>query len=276
MIVLDYSGTLSLGAVQFGRTESLIEALKRSGLWDLGVSSPEIFWDEIVNPTWQEGSTTGVTYKHLLAKRLRQIREISPSAPEASTASIEHSAANFVDRYFERSSIAPEWADVLHTLVALPEGVVVIATDHYAEATGHIAAQLRRFDLDGLPALQATGSPLDKVLIANSADFGCHKSSLEFWEKFREAAALDELSQIVIIDDFGFNEQTGDSYAGREKVTARMNDTIALLKDVFKAQIHVFPFFLHHNPAETSSEAHQEYQDLIRKAERFSLRFLAK
>ena len=62
-IVLDYSGTLSIGAVLFSTPERLAEALRQSGLANLGVTTPAAFWDQIVNPTWEKGSTTSAGYR---------------------------------------------------------------------------------------------------------------------------------------------------------------------------------------------------------------------
>ncbi len=59
LIVFDFSGTLSLTAVEFGKSEKLVPVLEKSGLVKLGVASEAFFWDEIVYPTWVEGSTTG-------------------------------------------------------------------------------------------------------------------------------------------------------------------------------------------------------------------------
>ncbi|MBZ0285030.1 MAG: hypothetical protein K8L97_30120 [Anaerolineae bacterium] len=66
LVVLDYSGTLSIDITMFGRTDILIKALKRSGLWNLGVENEGIFWGQIVNPTWTEGSLTQIGYKALI------------------------------------------------------------------------------------------------------------------------------------------------------------------------------------------------------------------
>ena len=52
LIIFDYSGTLSLESTLFGRPDYLMKQLKESGLMDLGVTSPTIFWEQIVNPTW--------------------------------------------------------------------------------------------------------------------------------------------------------------------------------------------------------------------------------
>ncbi|MBE0555684.1 MAG: hypothetical protein IH628_00495, partial [Proteobacteria bacterium] len=58
VLIFDYSGTLSLEMPRFARAENLRRALAETGLAAVGVTGPEIFWDEIVNPTWVEGSTT--------------------------------------------------------------------------------------------------------------------------------------------------------------------------------------------------------------------------
>ena len=81
LVIFDYSGTLSLEAPCFGRPENLGPALAESGLSGLGVS-PENFWERIVNPTWEEGSTTAIGYQRLLAARIGALG-LAPGVPEA-------------------------------------------------------------------------------------------------------------------------------------------------------------------------------------------------
>jgi hypothetical protein len=66
LIIFDYSGTLSLESTLFARPEYLMKQLTESGLMELGVSNPDVFWNEIVNPSWLEGSTTPVGYKKVI------------------------------------------------------------------------------------------------------------------------------------------------------------------------------------------------------------------
>ncbi len=57
VVIFDWSGTLSPEAVRFAEDENLKRELERSGLASLGMATSETFWNEIVNPTWEEGST---------------------------------------------------------------------------------------------------------------------------------------------------------------------------------------------------------------------------
>ena len=73
LVIFDYSGTLSLESTLFARPDFLMKQLKESGLANLGIESPETFWGEIVNPTWQRGSTTSVGYKKVIGDRISAI-----------------------------------------------------------------------------------------------------------------------------------------------------------------------------------------------------------
>ena len=73
LIIFEYSGTLSLDAVLFTRPGNLMKELRGSGLVDLGITSPEISWEEIVNHTWEEGSAASFGYKKVMAKRVKKI-----------------------------------------------------------------------------------------------------------------------------------------------------------------------------------------------------------
>jgi len=59
LLIFDYSGTLSLEAPRFGQPENLPRALAETGLAALGVTSPEIFWGQIVNPPGSRGAHAG-------------------------------------------------------------------------------------------------------------------------------------------------------------------------------------------------------------------------
>ena len=90
LIIFDYSGTLSLESTMFGRPDYLMKQLRESGLADLGVTSPDIFWKEIVNPTWVEGSTTQVGYKKIIEDRISAILDRNMSVATADNILLLH------------------------------------------------------------------------------------------------------------------------------------------------------------------------------------------
>jgi hypothetical protein len=55
---------------------------------------------------------------------------------------------------------------------------------------------------------------------------------------------------VLLIDDFGCNEQKGDSYGAPEKVEQRKNNTIRLLQEVFSAEVQAIPFIIEANEDE--------------------------
>ena len=118
LVIFDYSGTLSLGAIGFGTPEYLMNRLTETGLAHCGVTGTDIFWHEIVKPTWHEGSTTSIGYTHLM---VRQVTEISKKAAIAvSRAEIHKAAACFVESYFAHAFIDRQWQRLLGKLVKEP------------------------------------------------------------------------------------------------------------------------------------------------------------
>ncbi len=258
LFIFDYSGTLSREAPRFARPESLRRALTESGLAGLGVATPELFWEEIVNPTWSEGSTTRAGYGRVMAKRIAALR----LAPGASTGEIDAAAARFVEGYLDHSRIDPRWRPLIARLSGHPEAVTIIATDHYAEATGMIIRNLDAWDIpaEGIdlsfpPRVRAPGVfpenatpavplPLHRVIVANSADIGAWKAEMRFWKTVKDRLATGRIARLLVIDDFGFNEEAADSYGGDlVKIAVRQEKTRAGLREVFRVDPEIIPFF---------------------------------
>jgi len=243
MVIFDYSGTLSLEAPRFGRPENLVRALEESGLAALGVATPESFWENIVNPTWVEGSTTAIGYTRIMAERIAALRR----APAAPLSEMEAAASRFVAAYFAASRIDPHWRPVLARLSQHPAALAVIATDLYAEATGKITGYLDSWGISSRKFGQGEESPslpASGFFVANSADLGIWKADRRFWEILRSCLPLAAVRRILLIDDFGVNEEAGDSYGARAKVLARQEKTIANLRETFRAVVGVAPFYL--------------------------------
>lgn len=236
MIIFDWSGTLSPDAVRFGEDENLKRELERSGLAAVGVTTTEIFWNEIVNPTWEEGSTTAAGYAEMIVRRIK-----TAFSPGISEDRIRESAARFVDSYLAHSSIDGRWHPILKRLMEDPSVMTVIATDHYAEATAYLVRSLGEMGIRAVPVNDASG-PSPSFVVANSADAGAHKADRPFWECLRDALPPDAIRRVLLVDDFGFNEAGGDDYGERRKVEARKGATIALLEDVFGVAVSAVPF----------------------------------
>ncbi len=240
LVIFDYSGTLSLEAPRFGRPANLVRALAESGLFSLGVTTPEIFWEEIVGPTWIQGSTTAIGYRRVMAERIAALG----LAPGATGAEITAAASRFVDRYLDHSRIDPHWRPLLEKLTGYPGAAVVIATDHYAEATETIIRYLHSWDIPARKAGEEAEPRLSPFFIANSADIGFWKADRRFWEVLKSRFSPETVRSVLIIDDFGFNEEQGDSYGEWARVEARQEKTFTVLGEVFQAGVEVIPFFL--------------------------------
>jgi len=268
LIIFDYSGTLSLESTLFGRPDYLMKQLKERGLMDLGVTSPSIFWEQIVNPTWVEGSTTQAGYKKVMEDRISAILYQNMSI--VSCVKISDAASLFVDTYLSNSRIEGRWQPVLDKFNRHPSVRVIIATDHYAEATDYILQFLKELHIQAVPArvaMSTTGST--SVIVANSADLGFHKDDLRFWEILRNGLNLDEVRHILLIDDFGYNEQKENSYSTPEKVEQRKRDTVRLLQEVFSAEVQAVPFIIEDDKNE------KDLSDLITNASAIIYRYLA-
>jgi hypothetical protein len=217
-----------------------MQQLQETGLRDFGIENPRIFWDQLVNPTWMEGSTTGVGYKKVLRDRI--IATLQPDMTIHRRARLADAVADFVDRYFSRSVIDPRWASILRRINAHHAVKTVIATDHYAEATGTIVRFLGKWQI---MAKTATGDDIDSptahFIVANSADIGFHKADPRFWKIVKANLNIDAVRRILLIDDFGANEQNEDDYGNRRKVEKRMKETVLTLQAVFSTAVNVFP-----------------------------------
>jgi len=235
LVIFDYSGTLSPDAVRFAEDDNLTEELERSGLAALGVGDPETFWNEIANPTWQEGSTTPVGYGEVIFRRIKEA-----FFPAVLDEEVRVIAARFVDSYLTHSPIDDRWRPILEKLGEDPAVMTVIATDHYAEATGYIVRYLGEMGAGAMSLKDAPGAA--PFGVANSADMGAHKADRAFWEVLRGSLQLDAVRSVLIVDDFGFNEEAGDSYADRQKVDGRKDATLALLEGVFGVPVYRVSF----------------------------------
>jgi len=236
VVIFDWSGTLSPDAVRFAEDGNLRRELQRSGLAALGAATPETFWNGIVNPTWEEGSTTAAGYAEMIVQRIRAV--FSPAVPDDR---IRASAARFVDSYLTHSAIDGRWRPVLQQLGEDPSVVTIIATDHYAEATGYLVRFLGEMNIPAVPLKDTSDAP-SPFVVANSADLGAHKADRAFWETIRNSLGLEAVRRVVVVDDFGFNEETGDSYGERQKVETRKEATLALLGGVFGVPASFVPF----------------------------------
>ena len=258
LIILDYSGTLSPESTLFGRPDYLMKQLKESGLTDLGVTSPRIFWEQIVNPTWVEGSTTQVGYKKLIKDKISAILYQNMSI--VSNAKISDAASLFVDSYLSHSRIDGRWQPVLEKFNSYPSVRAIIATDHYAEATGYILQFFEELHVQAVAAGAAMAAPGSKaVIVANSADLGFHKDNLRFWEILKNGLYMGGVRRILLIDDFGCNEAKGNSYSAAEKVDQRKRVTVRLLQEIFSVEVQAVPFIIEDYKNE------QDISDLITK-----------
>ncbi len=234
LIIFDYSGTLSMEMAAFARPDNLMKHLKSSGLFTLGVDSFALFW-EIINATWTKGSTTKLGYKNVMQAR---ICELFPEITGSRQPEVANAVARFVGAYLDHSRIDEHWQSILQELSAKKSVQVIIATDHYAEATDVIIKYLSAWNIQATTtAARSSGN----YIVANSADIGAQKSERKFWETIKTKCG-DNIHKAMLIDDFGANEQSADAYAQANVISARRQKTIKLLENVFSGQVECFSF----------------------------------
>lgn len=274
LVIFDYSGTLSLEAPRFARQENLLSALAESGLARLGIATPEKFWGEIVGPTWTRGGTTAIGYKRIMAQRI----EALGVAPDATREEIAAAAFRFVNLYLTHSRIDPLWRPMLENLTGNPGAYVVIATDHYAEATEAITHNLDSWNIPARKAGEKGGIAPDSsvknrelfpLFIANSADIGFWKADCRFWDVLKLRLPLETVRSVLIIDDFGFNEEQGDGYGNLARVEARQKETAASLQEIFQTSLTVIPFFLKIGERDRNEAGAQRIAETVRQIDRF-------
>lgn len=240
LVVLDFAGTLSLDTVRFAQPDRLTAALRSSGLAAFGVDTPEVLWSQVIEPTWQRGSTTGAGYAAVVADATATLRRERGQPVEP--AAIRAAADAFTDRYLAASTIAEPWWPWLRRLVLRPHVTAVIATDHYAELTPHLRSALDAVGLAGIPLPRPEATLTgEAVVVANSADLGAHKADAEFWASVEHALATMPAT-VLLVDDFGANEDPGSAYADTDAVRRRHDRTARLLADVFQTRpvVHCF------------------------------------
>jgi hypothetical protein len=243
LILFDFSGTLSLGAVEFGKSENLVPALNRSGMVALGVTSEIFFWNEIVYPTWVEGSTTARGYQAVLVDRIQALGLQTPGDPHP-LSSIQKAVSLLLDQYFDQCRIDVRWRSLLEDLRDDPSVKVVIATDHYAEATPLIIGRLADWQIEARALAEVVPGMKKSFLIANSADLGVHKADVHFWQRIRDKLVGRGRCRVLLVDDFGANEDSSDPYGDPARVLARQEDTGRVLSKVFPDGVDIHPFIV--------------------------------
>jgi len=243
IIVLDYSGTLSLMCTEFGKSGRLEEELVTSGLADFGVRGARFFWNEMVNPAWEEGSTTRAGYHTVLLKRLHGLLKRSGPVRQKE---IADALSRFTSRYFDSCRIDERWKHLLRLFAKDPGTLVIIATDHYIEATHVIIEELSRIDIEALSISGETvprSTDKEFFYIANSAELGFHKSDRRFWESVA-LKVPESKGKILLVDDFGYNESSESSYNRLQCVKRRKSDMIASLSSVFGSRVTEIAFLV--------------------------------
>jgi len=253
--IFDYSGTLSLEAVTFGENDVLERQLHFSGLAEFGVTSPEIFWNSVVNPTWEMGSRSSIGYRRLMVGKISEGWTVSRK--DASLAALDRAAGIFVAQYFSHSRIDPSWRPLLRELYNRPLITTVVATDHYAEATEAIKAQFLDMQMKAVSLSKGAGAAESGgcFFIANSADLGYRKDEEEFWVRVRELTSWTSGDRLLLVDDFGANEVAGDHYGQEARVAARRQRTTELLTKVFDGRLEIMPFILSGDETISNNEA---------------------
>lgn len=243
LIFFDYSGTLCFDSVRFGAPETLTEELVSSGLYRLGVRDTDFFWERVINPSWVEGSTTGIGYGALMERRLKEVLP-APVREE----DLRRAVRSFSGRYFGSFRVDPRWRETLCGLRTNPSASVLVVTDHYAEATDAVIGSLGVLGIEARAFSTAPGKLFEKpgeasFLVANSADLGCVKADRRFWELLQAPLSGRRDRPTILVDDFGCNEAGGSAYGEWPRVLERRRHTAVLVGEVFGSPPLVISFF---------------------------------
>jgi hypothetical protein len=261
LVIFDYSGTLSLGAVNFGRPEILARHLEKSGLAGIGIDTADRYWNNVVNPTWTEASTTTAGIKSIAAGRIKEME-----IPGATSQSIELAVSKFVDQYMRHSRIDEKWRPLLSDIQNLPGVKGIVATDHYAEATGAVRMHLAALDIKSVPATGKETLPGDAAfIVANSADIGYPKTDRQFWLTLTKARLSMPVKDVILVDDFGLNEQDRSGYSEARKIESRIDATRETLGGVFGVEPQVIHFIAGIDPDKTIIETINTILKILKK-----------
>lgn len=229
LLIIDYSGTLSPEMSRFADADNLVRVLRTSGLAAYGVERAEEFWERVVNPTWKEGSTSQVGYARTIVRALGEERD----------ARLCRAAEVFVREYMGSAVIDERWGPLLNWLLKQEWITLLVATDHYAEATAVIVKELGKKGIPAVPLELYSEEEKRAAVVANSSDLGCLKSEEPYWEKVKKTLRTS-FDLILLVDDFGSAEEKGDAY--REGVIRRCQRTIDSIYGVFHLPVKVFAY----------------------------------
>ncbi|ADN01592.1 hypothetical protein [Spirochaeta thermophila] len=229
LVILDYSGTVSLESVRFGTEERLRKALEESGLAALEVT-PSFLWKQVIETFWDRASKGGITYVESIVRALGTVCE----APEAQR---EQAARAFVRSYLRASTVDPVWARFLR--IAGPHLPILIATDHYLEAEQAILAHLEDEGIAARPWPDAS----EGCMVACSARIGARKEETTFWEEVRRAYGSHP-RVIHLVDDFGANEAPARRHPLTRRLQGRIERISTALLPLEAREVTIHPFVL--------------------------------
>jgi hypothetical protein len=109
---------------------------------------------------------------------------------------------------------------------------------------------LSRWDIKTISVKQSEtiAASENPFVVANSSDIGAHKSERQYWITVKAALQPAQFHHILLIDDFGLNEQAEDLYGTRQAANERKKAIILLLQDIFSVDIVAIPFGLDEPP----------------------------
>lgn len=238
LVIFDYSGTLSLGAIEFGKPASLKQHLEKSGMAGIGIDTADRYWHDVINPTWSGASTSNTGFRSAIAGCIRKMKK-----PGATPQLIETAVAKFLDAYMHHSYIDKRWQPLLSDIQNRPNTLGLIATDHYAEATTAILAHLAALGISATSATKKISQDgKNTFLVANSADIGCLKADRQFWGTLLKTCLPLPVKKLVLVDDFGLNEQDFSRYTESSSIENRIIATRQALGGAFDVNPRVIKF----------------------------------
>ncbi|GAB4170684.1 MAG: hypothetical protein Kow00108_04820 [Calditrichia bacterium] len=230
LILIDYSGTLTIGGMNFLKNDQANSLLDWELLNKFQIPDMQTFWEQLITPGWPKGAISDVPYPQLL---LEQTEKLNTILYHQYSETLSRMFKQFCYAYFEAQLPAHQWIPVIKSLNSQPSISVVICSDHYIDAAYYLLRYLREQGIT-CSFINPNVRHVDdhQVFLAFSSLFGHTKEEKAYWHVLNSSLTFVP-SEILIVDDFGANECDLDTFSQPQQVTIRKQQILNHIKDVF-------------------------------------------
>jgi hypothetical protein len=240
LICIDYSGTLSLTMPEFA-SKWLNYYLEECGLTMYPIPVGEDFFREMIIPVWEEASIKDVPYARCLTRQIMKETKIPKELEEE----ILYKTHCLIHAYFIKGTIDSQWKKLLQFLLSKKDTFIIVVSDHYFDARHYFPFHLRELGfqsqvLENNISIRKKGT----IYLAISAIMGNRKDHPHFWKNLKEKLSMehDEIRNVVLIDDFGSQENDFGFYNSSEKITSRQKNIKQAIQKAFYIEPNLYHF----------------------------------